>query len=217
MIAVLVSSCAQSISENINRGSEYMFRAGYPEVRMSAIGLFDEQGNAGINITANVVYGSLVYKEVKKTQTANVTIETRIVKTDSETNETVASESFDISVSENDQENITSSQDYFTFDKRYQVEPGNYEVYLTVVDQSSNRHTTRQTSTIIPSSQTERPVLTSIQLLGKDNETADRGYHPITTYDVRSKIDSLKFRFQVTNNDPEGSVIINSELVKFRS
>jgi hypothetical protein len=216
-VCLFTSSCAQSITENIERGAGYMYLTGYPEVRLSAIGLFDEQSNAHINVVANVVYGSLIYKEVKQKQTAYITIEVRIVKTSGETEGTVRRESYNLTVSETEKNNITSSQDVFTFDHRYAVEPGEYKVFLTVLDQSSNRHTTRQSTTIIPEADDQRPVLTNIQLLARDNQGNHPGYEPITTYDVRGSVDSLKFVFQVTQRSPRGPITINSELVRFKS
>lgn len=212
---LLLSSCAKSINQNIDRGAEYLFREGYPEVRMSAIGLFDEQGNSGIDVTGDIVYGSLVYKEVEKKQTANLTIEIRIVSSEDES-DSVITETFDVTVSEEDN-NITNSQNLFSVDKRFQVPPGSYTVYFTVIDQNSRQHTTRQTSTVIPNPEVQHPVLTNIRLLGKNNEAENPSYNTVTTYDVPGKIDSLKFIFQVTNGDAENPVTIQSELIRFES
>lgn len=216
LLGLLISSCAQSINQNIERGAGYLFREGYPEVRLSAIGLFDEQGNPGIHVTADIVYGSLIYKEVEKKQTAHVNIEVRIVESDKDEHQSVIAENFSIDIAE-DNNSITSSQDVFSFNKRFPVTPGNYTIYLTVLDQNSDKHITRTASALIPHTGVQYPVLTNIQLLGKDNEANDPAYVPMTTYDVAKNIDSLKFIFQVTNGDVNNPVTINSELLRFKS
>jgi len=71
-------SCARSMNPDVERGSMYQFQDGYPEVRMDAIGLLDEQDNPYVSVTAEIVYGSLVYRTIEGQTFAQVTIEIRI-------------------------------------------------------------------------------------------------------------------------------------------
>lgn len=214
-LTFLVGSCARSFNPDIERGSGYQFEQGHPEMRLSAIGFLDEEDQAQINVAADVVYGSLVYRTEEDKQTARFAVEIQILDKENPEN-IIKSERFEMKVEEEDSD-ITSSQDVFTFEKRLSVDPGEYDINVTITDQNSDKRTTRSSSTFIPDPSDEIANLTNIRLLGKENGERNDSWVPITTYDVPSKIDSLKFVFQVTNNDSEEPMTIDSELLKFRS
>src|SRR5690606_25048926 len=71
-------SCARSSNPDIERGSSYFFRDGYPEVRISALGILDEQDQGVISVTADVVYGSLIYRERSGQNQAEIDLEIRV-------------------------------------------------------------------------------------------------------------------------------------------
>lgn len=212
----LAASCSRQINENIERGSGYAYQQGHPEVRISAIGLFDEEGDPGIFVNADIVYGSLIYKEMDGVQTAEITVEIRMVETGGETEQPAVTETFNLSV-DGKEKDLSNSQEVLKLEKRFPVEPGNYDVYVTVMDRSSGKQTTRVTSALLPDADVRHPVLTNIQLLGKDNEGESRDFVPITTYDVPGSVDSLKFIFQVTNRVENRRVTIQSDLIRFAS
>src|SRR5690625_1545010 len=109
-----------------------------------------------------------------------------------------------------------TSQVVILFTHEMTVQPGNYEVYITVYDQSSENSTTRVAETYIPDPHDNVVNLTAVQLLGI-NLDSEQGYHPVTTYDVSTSIDSLRFVVQVTNNRSEDPLTVNSRLYKFEA
>lgn len=214
-LASLLMGCSQSMNPDIVRGSTYQYRGGYPEVRLSAIGLLDENDKPHISVAADIVYGSLIYKEVNGMQTANIAIEVQILD-QADTENIIDTERYTLNIEKKDP-NIAYSQEVFTFEKEIPVAPGDYQINLTVIDQNSGKHTTRVSNTLIPNPEAQVSNLTNIRLLGKEVGEHEGAWLPITTYDVQGKIDSLKFVFQVTNNKSESPLTIDTELIRYEA
>lgn len=212
LILSFALSCARSFNPNIERGSTYKFREGYPEVRISAIGFLDEGVDPGINVSADLVYGSLIYKETQDSLQARFTIEIQIVP-DENTDEITKTHQETITITRANPD-IVNSQETFSYDKRIPVNPGTYSINVTVIDRNSGKQLTRQTQTFIPDPSNSVQNLTNIQLLGKKGTGS---WSPITTYDVQGDTDSLMFRFQVTNNTSEEPLAITGRLLRFKS
>jgi len=218
-IAILITGllgCARSFNPDIERGSDYHFRDGYPEVRFSAVGLIDENGQPKINLNADIVYGSLVYKQDDDQYTAKITIDVQIIDQGDGTNMT-QSKQYQMDITKEDR-NIAFSQETFAVNKEIDVSPGDYKVNFTVIDQSSDKQITSTARTFIPNPENNVTNLTNILLMGKDiqGDTPEE-WSPITTYDVPGRMDSLKFVFQVTNNVSEEPLVVESRLLRFEA
>jgi len=213
--ALMAGACAKSSNPDVERGSMFKFQDGHPEVRLSAIGLLNEQDEAVIKISADVVYGSLIYRsENDGSRTyASVTIEVRITGKEGTDFRDSFSQAMEI---ESNGNQLTQSQEFFSFDRQAEVIPGEYDVFVTVKDNTSGKATTRETSTVIPDPENPVVNLTSVRMLGKNIEDENQ-YLPVTTYDVPSRIDSLQFVFQVTNNTLEDPLTIRTRVIKFRA
>ncbi|MDZ7690700.1 MAG: hypothetical protein U5K69_06125 [Balneolaceae bacterium] len=195
--AALMISCARSFNPDVERGADYNFRLGYPEVQLTALNTWNEDQESNLQITANVVYGSLFFKRFKEKRKANLAIELQIRSIDSDSMVKSTRFSYDQVV---DSPNIATSQDVFTFNEIYKVEPGHYEIIFSLVDQNTGRKTTRRDRAHVLNPNAEQSFFTNIQLFGKQVDDGQRGsWIPIPTYDVAGKIDSLKFLFQVHN------------------
>ncbi|MDX1672572.1 MAG: GWxTD domain-containing protein [Balneolaceae bacterium] len=210
-----ILGCARSFNPDIERGSSYKYRVGYPEVRLSAIGLLDAEDQPLINVAADIVYGSLIYKELDGKLQSKFSVDIQILDK-SDNDELVKSDRYNLSIEKEDP-NITHSQDVFIFQRQISVEPGEYQINVTVTDQNSRKQTTRISHTFIPDPGNEISNLTSIQMLGKDLDSDPDAWIPITTYDVQGKVDSLKFIFQVTNNRSDQPMTIDTKLIRYRS
>jgi len=215
-LTIIISlGCARSANPDIERGSDYKYKPGFPEVRFSAVGFLNENNNPSINIAADIVYGSLVFKEVDGLQKAEIAIDVRIVKKENDKN-VIESKRYDIDIEKED-ESITTSQQSYIFDKRIDVPAGSYKVYFTVTDQNSDKKITRTTDTAIPNPANNQIDLTDIRMLGKDMDFDAPEWLPITTYSVPGKVDSLMFIFQATNNTSEQPLTISANLMRFDS
>lgn len=207
--------CAKSFNPDVERGSDYNFREGYPEVRFTAIGLIDDEGNPNINMAADIVYGSLIYDQKDSSYVSNIAINIQIIDQDDPEN-VIDSKRYTLQIDKQDP-NIIYSQESFTFREEIEVEPGNYSINFTLTDLSSNKKITSTDQTFIPNPENNISNLTNIKMMGKNMDDEDPAWTPITTYDVPGRVDSLKFLFQVTNNDSDEPMVVNSRLLRFRS
>jgi GWxTD domain-containing protein len=86
---------------------------------------------------------------------------------------------------------------------------------LTLVDQTTDKQSTRVTNANVPDPETDNSVITSIRMLGKEVKQ-DKGWYPITTYDAPGKLDSLEFNYQILNRSDQ-KLVLNSKLIKFKT
>lgn len=207
------TGCVRSANPDVERGAFFFFQDGYPEVRMSSIGLLSETDEALINITTDIVLGSLIYSTEDDIRSAQITIEIRILEVEGDFTKNVRR---DFSV-ESSYEGTYLSQDVFTHDESIEVVPGTFEVNVTVIDRSSGKASSRKSAAEIPNPDEPEINITTVRLLGKlQGESADP-FFPITTYTVSSGLDSLKLIFQVTNNDLDAPLEVRSRLLRYRA
>src|SRR6056297_479817 len=210
-LGFLMSGCVRSTNPDVERGARFQIQDGYPEVRSSSIGLLSETDQPLIDITTEIVLGSLIYSTKDERRVANVSLEIRILQEDGDFTKTVRRD-FEI---ESEFEGSFISQEVFTNNEVIEVVPGTFEVNITVLDQSSGRASNRTNQATIPDPDDPQISLTTIRLLGKNLELSQNQFNPITTYTVPSKIDSLKLDFQVTNNDVDDPLTINARLIEY--
>ncbi len=213
VFVAFATGCVRSANPDIERGSFFHFQDGYPELRMSSIGLLSETDEALINITTDIVLGSLIYSTHNDVRSAEVSLEIRILEIEGDFSKNVRRD-FDI---ESSFDGGYLSQDVFTHDESLEARPGKFEVQVSVLDRTSGKASTRKSEAIIPDPEQPEINLTTIRLLGKTNDDPEGDFHPITTYTASSGLDSLKFVFQVTNNDMDAPLEINSRLLKFNA
>ncbi|MEX0648715.1 MAG: GWxTD domain-containing protein [Balneolaceae bacterium] len=192
----------------------FRFEEGFPEVRTSSIGLLSPEDKALINVTTDVVLGSLIYSTEDDSRYAEISIEIRVIEEDGNFTETVRR---DYQV-KSEFDGTYISQDVFTNEEVIEVIPGNFEVTVTVLDKSSGKQTSQTSESSIPDPEKPEISLTTVRLLAKSfSESGIINFFPITTYTVPSRLDSIKFEFQVTNNDMQDPLTVNTKLLKFPS
>lgn len=208
------TGCVRSANPDVERGSFFFFQDGYPEVRMSSIGFLSETDQALINVTTDVVLGSLIYSTNEDDiRSAQVTIEIRILEVEGDFTKNVRRD-FTI---ESSYEGSHLSQDVFSHDESIEVVPGTFEVNVTVLDRTSGKASTRVSDAVIPNPDEPEINITTVRLLGKQTEEPSEPFFPITTYTVSSGLDSLQFVFQVTNNDLDSPLEVRSRLLRFEA
>jgi GWxTD domain-containing protein len=215
ILICIALGCARSANPDIERGSTYKYKPGFPEVRFSAVGFLDEANNPQINIAADIVYGSLIFKEVKKQQQAKMAIDIRVVSLENNDN-VIESKREEVDIQQEDQ-NIISSQQSYIYEERIEVPAGSYKVYFTITDLNSDKKITRVSETSIPDPDNPQKDLTSIRMLTKNMDARNPEWLPSTTYDVPGRVDSLMFIFQATNNSSQEPLPIEANLIRFES
>lgn len=211
---LLQAGCARSFNPDVERGVRYEYREGYPEVRLSAVGFLDRQNRPKIDIIADIVYGSLAFKRKGDKRIARLAIELRVI--DRSRGDRIVSATRFSYDQETDNPELAQSQDVFTFEKQLEVQPGRYEIQLSVIDQHTGRASTQSFTTSIPDPDAEISDLTNIRMLGKEIGDRMGNWFLVPTYNVPGKLDSLKFIFQMINKSGE-DLTINSRLVKFEA
>jgi GWxTD domain-containing protein len=215
LIVLFVTACTSERMASIERGSDVGFREGYPEVRMLAIGLFDENEIPGINLHLDVVKGSLIYRSNDGIFRAEITIQVQIIqKTESE-EITIQNRQVTLEITDTNPLVVDSSE-LTTYSERILLGPGNYEIIVAVTDVSSGMRTLRRTATTIPDPDGDITGITSVLLLGKSNSN-EEGFVPITTYFVPGIFDSLKFQYQITRPETEPESRVVMQLKRFLS
>lgn len=215
LLAGYATGCVRSTNPDIERGSTFRFQDGYPEIRMSSIGLLSENDEPLIDVTTDIVLGSLIYSTEDDVRFAEVSLEIRILQEDGNFSETIRR---DFSV-ESNYDGSYQSQDVFTHHESIEARPGSFEVVVTVLDQSSGKASSQTSEAEIPDPQNPQINLTTVRLLGKysPEEVEKPEFFPITTYTVSSGLDSLNFMFQVTNNDLDDPMEVRSRLLKYET
>ncbi|SMO91097.1 GWxTD domain-containing protein [Gracilimonas mengyeensis] len=214
-LGFIIAGCARNYYDNIDRGEGYNYRPGYPELRLAATGYVSENSNTYINVAGDIVYGSLVYSGKDDIFTADVEIEIQIIE-DTEQQRAVERTTFSKTLTSQNQR-VIDSQDVYSFEREFDIPAGNYIVRVGVIDKSSGQQTLRTTKTSIPDPSENTSHITEVRILTKNNNLPDSEFKPATTYDIQSSQDSIKFVFQVTNNNPDRPIEIESRLLKFRS
>lgn len=205
-------SCSSSNIDTTQQGSDYTYKVGHPELRISAFGFIDQEKGPTLEITAEIVEGSLVYSQQNDSLTANIAVDIQIVDRENGEN-IIESQRITKSVTSSN-ENITSSRETITIDYSQQVSPSRYDISVTVTDLNSKRQLTQTSETFIPETEEGEFTISNIQMYGKEGDSA---WSPITGYDVQSSIDSLRFVFQVISPQTERRLTIDSHLVEFKS
>lgn len=213
---LLLGACTRATNPDIERGADYYFQDGYPEVRLSALGVLDEEDQGVIAVSADIVESSLIYSEIEDENQAVVEVEIQITGQEG----TSFTENFTTRVQvKSEREAWLTRPDVIHFSKEMPTPPGEYQVTFSVTDLTSGNRSVRTTETFIPDPRDNQLRLTSVRLLARDasHDEEEGGYLPVTTYDVSTRNDSLRFVVQVTNNRSDQPLRITSRLIQFEA
>ncbi|MFP8487756.1 GWxTD domain-containing protein [Gracilimonas sp. Q87] len=212
---LILSACSNSYVDDIDRGDSYKYRPGFPELRMASTVYINNDNKPILNITGELVKGSLIYANENDNYLARFTVEITI-KENSDTGNILIRESFtdEISSETND---IVNSQAIYLFEDEFEVSPGELLVTVSLTDNQSSKQTLRQSTVTVPSPGTNTSAITNVSLLTKNSDLENEEFNQATTYDIPSRMDSLRFRFQAINRDQETGLNVEMRLMKFES
>ncbi len=212
LLSFVGMSCSDSYIDNVQRGGWYNYEAGLPELRLSTTGYYSQVGIPTIEVSGDVVYGGLIYKQNDEGNIqADIAVE--ITLYDIDTDELIAQRSFSQALIAEDN-SVIHSQELFRFNETFEVEPGEYEVVVSVTDESSGKQMVRTNETSIENINDGIVSISEVQIFGKENAVRGANFVPVTTYDVPANLDSLKFMVQI-NNSTGTPINIRSNLKKF--
>ncbi|MGM0507479.1 MAG: hypothetical protein ACQER4_09880, partial [Bacteroidota bacterium] len=75
---LLLGACTRASNPDIERGASYYFQDGHPEVRLSALGVLNEEDQGMIAVAADIVESSLIYQEIEGDNQAVLEVEIQI-------------------------------------------------------------------------------------------------------------------------------------------
>lgn len=214
-IFLFVVGCSNSYIDDIDRSGGYEYRPGFPEVRLVTAGIVDEiTDSTKISLAAEIVYGSLIFKKFEDTFKADVVVDVQILDQSNPTN-IINVKQYPVTITQKDSR-TSLSQEAFLVKKEYPAQPGDYLINFSVTDLSNNKQTVRSSTAYIPNPAETTPHITNIRVFSKNDPLEDT-FDPVTTYDLSNNADSIRFVFQVTNNNPQEPLELSSRLIKFRS
>lgn len=215
LFLVMLTACAGSEQATTERGSGYGYREGFPEMRISAVGFFDVEDTPSIQVVADIVKGSLVYKSEDGLSTATALLSIQVVKIEDKSRLGVTSLQIPITV-EGKHLELVQSSDVYTVVQTIPVTAGDYEVLLTITDNASNQQTSRKAATSLPSVSDSLIGITPVRMYGIDG-SIEEGVISITTYDVQNRFNGLLFENQFLVPESMDSTLITLTLYKYDS
>lgn len=213
LLSIFIVSCSTSRNLDIERGTGYNFRAGHPEFRTSAYGYVDEENGTTLEIRAEVVKGSLIYKEENDTLQARISVEYQVQDLEDSGN-ILVSEQLERTVKSTDSA-INSTRETLDLQFDHKIKPSRYRVLVSITDLNTKKNITQSVETQIPETLKGEYNLSNIQMYGKIN--GEGSWESLDTYDVQAKVDSLRFVFQIISPQSEQRMQIRSRLLQFES
>lgn len=207
-------ACSNSYVDKIDKGADYKYIPGYPELRVAASGFIDQNDSAFINVASEIVYGSLVFKKRDSIYIATASINYQIIDLDNPQN-IIGSKEYPIRITDRTNQ-LSFDQSTYKVERNFQVNPGNFRIITSITDESTGKQINRVSNLFIPDPEQDVNNITNIRIFRK-KDVENSNYVPVATYDVQENIDSLKFVFQITNNKSTEPLTINTKLLKFES
>lgn len=210
--AALVVSCASSKQANIEHGTGYNFQAGHPEFRTSAFGFIDEENGPTLQIRAEIVKNSLSFKKDGDSLSAEINLDFQIQDVDNSEN-IIGNEQVKKTITIKNKQAL-SQREVLSLVHSVRVKPSRYKIVTHLQDINSGQDLSQTAEAYIPETETGAYTLSDIQMYGKQNGDE---WVPINTYDVKGKIDSLRFEFQLISGETDQKMTLNSRLLHFES
>lgn len=208
LLALGIGSCSSTENTQVDRGSGYSYRQGFPEIRIAAVGFFNEEDVPSIQVVTDLVKGSLIYRSQADTFKAEASVNIQLLRSDVAGGASGVSETLPVRVQSLDPL-IRRSGEVMTLVQDYQVSPGEYTVVVTVEDQVSTQKTALRTTVSLPDPGSQAWGVTGIRLFSGDS--------PITTYDVPARFDSIRFSGYVIAPTHVDTVRVNASIIRFES
>ncbi len=212
-------ACSGTGNVNIERATEFnesynRTEDGHPDLRLMAMGFLNEYDSGIISVTADIENRSLVFRHLEGVTTADIEIVITIVGTEGDRYLDSYSSTKTI---ENDIYGHLISANITRYERNFEVPPGSYKIFFSVTDKASGSETIREVYTTVPDPGNEIVSMTTVQLFGIYSDEYEQKFEPVTSYNISTKKDSLRFVVQITNNLPDQSLTIRSNLIRFES
>ncbi|MCH8567500.1 MAG: GWxTD domain-containing protein [Balneolales bacterium] len=204
---LFITACSSSGESRIDRGTSHAFEVGHPEVRARVTSFFDDEGLPVSDLNLELPHQNLVFRTMDGNRTAETEI--RILYRKAETGNLVKRINENLSIRENASDPVFTS----LFNHRAYLEPGRYNVEVTVTDVSSRKPTTVQLQVNIPDQESKTAAISDIRVKLLGNGTT----RPITSYLIPAAKDSLRFELFVTRKSEDVPARLRMRLIEYNS
>ena len=213
LLLFIVAGCVRSINPNIDRGATINNADDFSQFRISALGFINLEGQAVIQVSSDISYGSLTFKNVDGKEVAKVSLRIRTVNMNTGDSKIVQKD-FQI---DSGRELFEINEELFTYTEEIEVEPGEFSVVVNFKDEFSDKEYIQQTEAFVPDPSDQITDLTTVRLSGKSNTNPVSQFSPLTTYNITTSLDSLRFDFLITNDISNQPLTIRSRLIRFHA
>ena len=210
----LLLSCASSRETNIERGAGYTYEVGKPELYASAYGFIDQEQGPTLTLRAEIIKNSLSFTKNGDSLSAEFALDFQIQDQDNPEN-IIQTVRVQRSINIASKKEIQSSRATIVIERQIQVEPSEYRIVANIEDLNTDQSVMQSFEAYIPKTETDAYTLSKIQMYGK--QIGDKQWQPIHTYDVKGRLDSLRFVFQVLSGNTDKRMTLNSRLLRFKS
>ncbi|MEX0780926.1 MAG: GWxTD domain-containing protein [Balneolales bacterium] len=215
-VLIALTACSRAFDPDVRTGATPQLIEGHPDIRISAIGFYDNDGKPVLDVDTDVVYNSLIFKSEEGAFKAGVGVQIQAMAINENGDTRLAeNQSFEVNVEEEDRR-IVESSETLNLQNRLDVGPGQYEVIVSVTDKSSGKTTRLNSNVYIIDPEDGSSDVTHVKILGIEGDS-DKAPYPITTYDIPGRVDSLRFQYYVTKTEADPEMSINMSLIKFES
>lgn len=212
LLLMTAYACSSNVNTKITRGSDYNFEVGVPEFRVSAIGLFNSDVTPGIDLSVDLVESSLIYKNKDNLFIGEALIEIEVF--DQLDEDKLTYSSIDSLQIKDPSDSIIYSEDVRSYSRFIPTYPSRYKISIKVTDLATDKSLSYSTETTLPDPDSEIADISHVKLMTKETPGSD--FKPVTTYNISTNSDTVRFHFQVTNNK-NSELVLRTRLIQYIS
>ncbi len=203
-----VSGCSSGRENLADRGTSHAYQVGHPEVLARVTSFFDDEGHPIAELHMELPHQNLVFRTLENRRFANVEITGQLRP---------ANGGLEVAgrFREELEIDITGDRSSYTtyYDRSTRLEPGSYQLELSVRDISSNKRTNLLLEVNIPDPESAVASVSDIKVITR----GDGEEQTTSSYLVPASRDSLSFEFYVTRSGEDIPAEVKMRLIRFRS
>lgn len=204
-LILLCISCSRYITSDTERGSTYKIEYGVPAFTVNATPRVIDDSITVAKLYISLVKNSLIYKLNKGALLSSAEI---LLNINGENRQVVP-----VHILKEE------SDDYYTYESLMieeviHLEPGEYTINVTVIDNNSTKKRTEKAEIYIPSIEDEEIFLSDVLLYHKVSKEAS--FKVRNSHDINEGFDSLRFEYQILSSLGK-SLEVRARLLKYES
>lgn len=211
LLVLLLISCSSIYSGKPNIGNNPELDTDIPQFSFSSSSNIFENEKTQALVYIKIFNHSLVFKNYTDTLLAKMRVHIEFKNSDDEIER---SEFYNLEIGKSLIEKYYSSSTLYK-EYKYDLPPGDYHLKITLKDEHTELESSQSTKIKIPKIIDSKFNLSSIRFYEKRDDNSP--LKAINGYNVNTGFDSLKFNYQITSDENNEEVTIESTLFTFRA